>query len=111
MSGRGAESGPQCRDCGAPIRWAKSVSTGKWMPLDYSSDPNGIWRRGIGPNGQHAQRLAGADLAAALADGELLWTQHHATCSARRPHNPCPPGVRDQIDALTPSRRRRRGWV
>lgn len=108
MTGRDVEPGPQCRDCGAPIRWAKSLTTGKWIPLDYSSDPNGIFRRGLGPDGKHAQRLAGADLAAALADGELLWTQHHATCSARKPHNPCPAHLRDQILTTTPRRRRRR---
>lgn len=107
MTGRGAESGPQCRDCGAPIVWAISLTTGKWLPLDYSSDPNGTIRRGLGPDGQHAQRLAGADLAAAVFDGELLWTQHHATCSARKPHNPCPPHVRDSVAAIGTRRRRR----
>ena len=31
----------QCRSCGAPVRWARSKSTGQAMPLDPPANPNG----------------------------------------------------------------------
>jgi hypothetical protein len=30
-----------CSSCGAPIRWARSLSTQRLMPLDAASNPNG----------------------------------------------------------------------
>ncbi|MGB6246081.1 hypothetical protein [Gordonia sp. (in: high G+C Gram-positive bacteria)] len=81
----------KCRDCNQPIRWWRSaVREGGWLCVDYSPDDAGTVQRV--PTRDPATRkavmygrdLSGMDLAAAVADGELLFQLHAHTCPKGR---------------------------
>ncbi len=95
---RGPGSGPRrCQRCDAPIVWRLNTASGKPFRLDQSPDDSGdvIVHRNHPPAGEllRATRLAGDELVAAKADGELLFTRHSKTCSALKEPNPKPEGV------------------
>lgn len=83
-------AGPACRECGQPILWWRSASReGGWIRVDPSPDDNGTIRRRPGPRRAgrptlYGEALSGHELAAAEANGELLFTRHSSTCPARR---------------------------
>lgn len=68
-----------CRSCGAPLRFTKNQTTGKWLPIDPEPHENGnitIDQAGFstvhGPEGV---------LAALEADPDVrLYLSHHSTC-------------------------------
>lgn len=70
-----------CRSCGAPVRWARTL-TGKAIPLDTEPDPAGnIALDDTGdPNAPQARVLAGVDLFDARSAGATLWLSHFVTC-------------------------------
>lgn len=72
----------QCRSCQAPIVWARSQSTGKWMPIDDESVPDGNIRL----DGDEFQVLAGVRLESARTSGEHLHVSHFVTCPYSRQH-------------------------
>lgn len=71
-----------CRSCGAGILWGRTLTGGRWIPLDWPANPAG----NVELVGQHAGALAhaGASLTEArerAERGELeLYMPHHATC-------------------------------
>ncbi len=75
----------RCRACGAELGWALTEANAKPMPLDPhpSSKGNVALRRGEagGSVVAYAQVLAGAELEAVRAEGEVpLFVPHFATC-------------------------------
>lgn len=70
-----------CRSCRAQVRWAKSASTGKPMPLDRSPDRGNVL---IDANGRaHVFKDHGAAVAAVMESdryGTETFMSHHATC-------------------------------
>lgn len=34
---------PRCQACPAPLRWARSATTGNRMPFDLEPSPSGTW--------------------------------------------------------------------
>ncbi|NDK91431.1 hypothetical protein GYA93_17870 [Gordonia desulfuricans] len=101
-----------CRDCEQPILWWRNANQTeeRWLCVDSSSDDLGTIRKLITGDAEHpgrqivwGKRLTGRDLAAAVADRELLFTLHSTTCSARRRPNPRPAG--HEIPTQTRSRR------
>ncbi|MFT3661970.1 MAG: hypothetical protein QM809_11370 [Gordonia sp. (in: high G+C Gram-positive bacteria)] len=66
--------------------------------MDLSSDEAGTVRKVVSGNRVYADRLKGLDLAAAHADGQMLFTLHATTCRARRG-----PRSGRRPDHLTPS--------
>lgn len=101
-----------CKRCDQPIRWVTTTGQGKRLPLDPSSDTDGTIRvRYSGAAGKKAnvlgEVLSGADLHAAIANGDLLFRPHW--CPAKASHNPMPDSVRALRDTLpTPRAARRR---
>ncbi|EOM75760.1 hypothetical protein DW322_00815 [Rhodococcus rhodnii] len=99
----------RCRHCSEPISWARSMARDAWLALDATPDhAHGTIRKRFvdTPDGRttvYGAPLTGDELAAALADGEKLWTLHRATCNAHRPRNPKPA----HIELDLPRRRRR----
>lgn len=90
-------SGPdedKCSDCGEPIFWA-TTTTGSWIPLDPSLDPEGRVRFVRG----RAEVLGRRDAAERAAAGEKLFRAHAASCLARRPRGGVgmPPEIRERI--------------
>lgn len=81
----------KCRDCEAPIRWARSKATGSWMILDRDPVPggnitlttdriyaDGVTRATVHGNPDDAQGILQLDM-----DGNekvLAYVDHHATC-------------------------------
>lgn len=94
----GATNSGRCRSCGQVVRWAKSATSGKPMPLNPDED----LKRGNVLLDYRGVAFAFADRQAALAaaeQDELLYDDtflsHHATCphrAARRPGD-APPVV------------------
>lgn len=75
----------RCRDCQQPITfWRSTEREGSWLCVDLSPDDNGTVIKIPTPAAVYGRRLSGVDLAAAACDGELLFTIHATTCSARR---------------------------
>lgn len=82
----------RCADCGEPIRWWRnSRDLDRWVCVDFSSDDDGTVQKLIGRDPGTRKTvpvaciLTGLDLAAARADGRMLFPLHTVTCSARRP--------------------------
>lgn len=70
-----------CRTCEAPIAWHRHADTGRSAPLD--SVPTGEGNCLVDePSGTY-RVLAGQQLAAARARGEVLRTNHFTTCRDR----------------------------
>lgn len=100
-----------CPKCEAPIAWWPNANRPGMIPVDLSSDSEKgsiqkIVTRTPGPRGIAretvvASKLSGADLAAAIANGEMLFTHHSDTCTALRPVNPRP----DHVHLDLPPRR------
>lgn len=89
------------------MHFCRSMDSDSSIPIDTSPDPTGYIRKV--PSGTpkspvtFAHKLTGDHLAAALASGELLFTDHRKTCTAHRPFNPRPPHITLDL----PSRRTR----
>jgi hypothetical protein len=71
-----------CRYCGAPIRWAISAKSHKWLPLD--PDPvadaehgNFVLREGL------AEWIPDSRRRSLLQDGAQVFVAHPATCEGR----------------------------
>ncbi|GAC59308.1 MULTISPECIES: hypothetical protein [Gordonia] len=84
----------KCKTCGQPIRWWRSsVREGGWLCVDYSPDDAGTVKRvptldpATRKRVMYGRALTGTDLAAALADGELLFTLHSRTCHGKKAHS------------------------
>lgn len=63
-----------CRSCQAPIRWVRTATNNKLMPLNLEPDPAGNVTvtddiATIHAPGQHG-----------LLDNDERWMPHHATC-------------------------------
>lgn len=110
---------PHCRDCGEPIKWAKTFQ-GKNVAFDASPDPNGTWLVGKQKTGTPVKEhtmctsLERNEALSLQAQGELLWKPHAATCAARP--RATEKLTKEQIEALVaplnlrePKRRRRHG--
>lgn len=81
----------KCRDCDAPVRWARSKKTGSWMILDRDPVPGGnislAGGKGYADGADratvhgHAGDLQGS-LQLDLDGGEkvLAYRDHHASC-------------------------------
>lgn len=65
-----------CRACGAAIRWEKTATNDKAIPLDPAptEDGNVVLRDG------RAHVLGPLEKLAAVANDEDLFMPHHATC-------------------------------
>ena len=97
------KSGPRrCSKCNAPVAWWRNElqREEKWLLVDLSSDSSGTVRKTVRPDQDDRTRqiawgrkLSGMDLAEAVAAGEMLFTLHATTCTARRVRNPKPAGV------------------
>ena len=102
MSRRGKNLS-HCRDCGAPIRWARTRS-GRRMAVSDSSDPNG----NIIFDGDIAVSLGKQEAELERERGSLLFLAHAATCPAAKRSSTSsrmPEAVRRQVEALKESRR------
>lgn len=98
----GSRGPRRCSKCNAPVAWWRNEAQREetWMLVDLSSDPAGTVRRTTRPDPNDrtrqiawGRRLSGLDLAEAVGAGEMLFTLHATTCTARRPRNPKPAGV------------------
>lgn len=80
-----------CRDCKAPVRWARSTAAGKWMILDRDPVPGGnisLLDGSSYADGADRARVHGngsvpdANLQLDFDGGEkpLAYVDHHATC-------------------------------
>lgn len=98
-------SGPrQCRDCELPIRLVRSMTRPDgWIVLDASMDTDGEVRVHQHADGSYGEVLRDDALAAAQANGELLWMLHRRNCTAKKPTNPKPAHV--QLNLRTKPRR------
>lgn len=69
----------KCAGCPAEIVWAHTAS-GKRMPFDVRASTDGQWE--LAPDGQTllAIHLRPEFLAKRIAEGELFYTPHFATC-------------------------------
>ena len=68
----------RCKTCGARIAWVKTEATGKSMPLDAESVPDGnvVLRGGRA----HVFALGGAEEAAVAATHVPRFVSHFSTC-------------------------------
>lgn len=84
-----------CRNCRAPIQWARN-SEGKPVPLDESPDPGGRW---LIERGRRTRPLRGVEWERAQDTGLLLFTNHMATCPERQSNRggACPPHLRESL--------------
>lgn len=92
-----------CRDCDAPIFYWRNANGNPchgetFLCVDTSSDDSGTVRKEVSRDDAGrplvwGRVLSGIDLAAAVEAGEMLFTLHASTCSAKRAPNPKPPGV------------------
>ncbi|WP_336791804.1 hypothetical protein [Gordonia malaquae] len=87
-----------CKRCHRPVAWWRSSTReGGWICVDASPDDAGTVQRVPSREGgrpvMYGLVLSGLELAAAVADGELLFTIHSKTCPAGRPRNPRPAGL------------------
>ncbi|OZE89952.1 hypothetical protein CH298_13285 [Rhodococcoides fascians] len=95
----------RCRDCEMPIRLVRSMTRPDgWIVLDASMDTDGEVRVHQLQSGAHGELLRGDNLAAANANGELLWMLHRRNCLANKPTNPKP----DHVQLNLPKRANRR---
>lgn len=101
------------KGCDAKILFARSMATGRSMPLDLYPDPGrGTVRKHFvtehGEEVVYGEVLRGTALAVALANSELLYVMHADTCLANRPLNPMPAHLRSAFSrpSTRPSRRR-----
>lgn len=107
--------GPRvCPDCDAPVAWWRNEAQReeRWLLVDLSSDDAGTVAKTVRRDPEHPARriawgrkLTGIDLADAIASGEMLFTLHAVTCTARRPPNPKPEGLEISRSARQESRR------
>ncbi|WP_155295535.1 hypothetical protein [Rhodococcoides fascians] len=74
-----------------------------WIVLDTSMDTDGEVRVHQLADGAYGEVLRDTALAAAQADGELLWMLHRRNCLANKPSNPKPAHV--QLNLPTKPRR------
>lgn len=99
-----------CPKCEQPILWWRNANRKGMVCVDLSSDDAGTVRKLVNDDPDHpgqtivwGKKLSGMDLAAAKADGVLLFTLHSVTCPAERPPNPRPAG----LEIPTPTRSHR----
>lgn len=85
-----------CRDCKAPVRWARSTASGKWMILDRDPVPggnisllsgsgysDGVDRARVHGNGSVPDANRTGTPLQLNFDGDekpLAYVDHHATC-------------------------------
>lgn len=106
-------TGPsRCPRCKQPISWWRNASREGRIPVDLSADPDkGSIRKIVSTDPDtkqpcvYGKKLAPDEVGEAMANGEMLFTHHSDTCSARRPHNPKPAGL--QLDLPNNNSRRR----
>lgn len=92
---------PKCRECGAPIKFVKAITTGRLIPVDAVPDEGGnvIARRG--PDSKLVGRALTKD--ERVAEGVLVFMPHHATCEvqarrkARARQQAGPKAVQEQL--------------
>lgn len=90
----------RCGQCQQQVLyWRNAHRDDRFLKVDPSSDESGTVQKIVNDAGIWGKRLTGSDLAAAVASGEMLFTLHSATCSARRKPNPKPEGL--EIPGLT----------
>jgi hypothetical protein len=73
-----------CRSCGAEIRWAVSMSTGRRMPIDAEPTPDGNVL--LHPGGGATVLAAGVPVPV----GRSRYTSHFATCPHANTHRRTP---------------------
>jgi hypothetical protein len=74
MTAEPRPSVPRCRECGQPIRWART-ERGRTIPLDRDPVPNGNLVL-LPVSGEAVHLRAGA----AVEPGTLRYVSHFATC-------------------------------
>jgi hypothetical protein len=71
-----------CKSCRAPVIWAKSAATGKWMILDAEPTLDGnvvlVWSDQYGRKDAHVYR--DGDAAEVAHPGAERRVDHHVTC-------------------------------
>lgn len=95
----------RCGQCQQPVLyWRNANRDDRYLKVDPSSDESGTVQKLVNADGIWGKRLTGPELAGAVASGEMLFTLHSTTCSARRKPNPKPEGL--EIPGLTTRNRR-----
>lgn len=69
-----------CDRCGLQMIFAKSATTGRWMPVDDEASPTGNVRLELESEPPIAHVLAGQRLEQSRAAGEKLHVSHFVTC-------------------------------
>ncbi len=69
-----------CDRCGVMITFARSASTGNWMPVDDESSEDGNIRLELDKSPVVAHVLGSAMVEDARANGEFLHVSHFVTC-------------------------------
>lgn len=69
----------ECRSCGAPIVWARSVTTGRALPVDADPTPTGNLRLTPGHDGRPRAEVTGPPSLLDTEDGDR-YVSHFATC-------------------------------
>lgn len=75
-----------CRSCGAPVWWAVSESTGRFMPVDADPTPDGVVERTgrmqLSRQGTPVPvvRVVPGAQQSLLDDAPDRYRPHHATC-------------------------------
>lgn len=93
--------GPRlCSRCNSPVAyWRNANREDSYLKVDLSSDDAGTVAKFVSKDPSSGQpvvwgrRLTGADLAAAIANGDRLHQLHNQSCAALRTPNPKPEGL------------------
>lgn len=95
----------RCGQCQQPVLyWRNANRDDRFLKVDPSSDESGTVQKLVNADGVWGKRLSGRELADAVASGDMLFTLHNVTCSARRKPNPKPEGL--EIPGLATRKRR-----
>ena len=72
----------RCNSCGHAITWARSLSTGKRIPINAEEDPTGnvVLSGKIGVDGVPIAIVAGARTIGQLPVDAVRYRSHFATC-------------------------------